>query len=80
MREKIQEAIDKIRDDPGLQERFKENPKKTLSDLGLDTDQLKFCRPGTTEELSDEELDGVAGGVSVCGGFAANFVHAKAGG
>ena len=82
MKAQIQAAIDKIIGDPGLQEQFKTNPRKTLTDLGLDPDQVKFCKPGTTDELSDEELATVAGGVSVCGGkgLLRDIVHSKAGG
>ena len=82
MKAQIQAAIDKIIGDPGLQEQFKTNPKKTLADLGLDPDLVKFCKPGTTDALSDEELATVTGGVSLCGGkgYLFDTVHSKAGG
>ena len=82
MKARIQAAIDKIVGDPGLQEQFKADPRKTLTDLGLDPAQVKFCKPGTTDELSDEELATVTGGVSVCGGtgIMGFTVHSKAGG
>ena len=81
MKEQIQAAIDKIIGDPKLQEQFKADPRKTLAGLGVDPAQVKFCKPGTADELSDDELDNVAGGVSVCGGkgLLMDIVHSKAG-
>jgi bacteriocin-like protein len=72
MKEKIQEAIEKLNKHPELQENFKANPRQTLADLGLDPEKVKLVKPGTTEVISDKELASVSGGVGICakhGGF-----------
>jgi hypothetical protein len=66
MKEKIQEAIEKLNKHPELQENFKANPRQTLADLGLDPEKVKFLKPGTTEMIGDEELANVSGGVGIC--------------
>jgi hypothetical protein len=75
MKEKIQEAIEKISNAPQLQEQFKANPRQTLANLGLDPDKVKFVKGGTSQELSDADLARVSGGVSICAnhGLMLNF-------
>jgi hypothetical protein len=66
MKEKIQEAIEKLNKHPELQENFKTNPRQTLANLGLDPEKIKFVKPGTTEVISDTDLANASGGVGVC--------------
>ncbi len=66
MQAKIEEAIKKLSNDPEVQAQFKANPRNTLIALGLDPDKIKFVKAGTAEELSDEDLANVSGGVSIC--------------
>ncbi len=66
MQAKIQEAIRKLSSDPQVQAQFKANPRQTLIGLGLDPDKIKFVKAGTTEELSDDDLANVSGGVNIC--------------
>ncbi len=66
MQAEIQEAIKKLSSDPQVQAEFKANPRQTLVGLGLDPDKIKFVKAGTAEELSEEDLASVSGGVSIC--------------
>ncbi len=66
MQAKIQEAIKKLSNDPRVQAQFKANPRQTLVALGLDPDKVKFVKAGTSEELSDEDLANLSGGVGIC--------------
>ncbi len=66
MQAEIQEAIKKLSSDPQVQAQFKANPRQTLLGLGLDPDKIRFVKAGTTEELSDEDLANVSGGVNIC--------------
>ena len=52
------EAIEKISKDPKLQEAFKKDPKKVLTDLGVDTARKTVKQA----ELSDADLEEVSGG------------------
>jgi len=75
MEAKIREAIEKIGKDPQLQAQFKSNPKQTLASLGLDPNQIKLVKAGSAVELSDEEIQNIAGGISICAnhGFGSSF-------
>jgi len=57
---KLEEVMAKIKGDPKLAARFKADPKGVLAELGVDVSKVKFSK-----EISEEELDQVAGG-AVC--------------
>ena len=52
------QAMEKVKGDAKLQEEFKKDPKKVLTDLGVDT----AGKTVTSGELSDSDLEAVSGG------------------
>ena len=63
----LRQAMRKIGEDENLKARFQAEPKATLEELGVDTENLKFHKAdedGITQ-LSDKDLEAVAGGRSI---------------
>jgi hypothetical protein len=63
---RLQTALDLVRSNPQDTEAFAKNPEGYLKGKGVDTEGLRFGAPGTGE-LTDNQLEQVAGGVHICG-------------
>ena len=64
IKEKIEELVGKIKNDPKTMESFKDDPIKTLEDLlGVDLpeDQLKTVADGIKAKLTVDKISDVAG-------------------
>jgi hypothetical protein len=74
---KLDETLDRVRNNRAEAEKFSADPKAYLEKAGVDTTGLKF---GSSSELSEGDLEQVAGGrPSVCGSIGA-FACASVGG
>lgn len=59
----IRDFLDRLVDDPDLEEQFEEDPKRVMLEFGLTADQGLLILGGTIRELRDairEESDGEA--------------------
>lgn len=68
----LEKVMETLRSSPEEAEKFTANPKAYLESKGLPTEGLKIHRT-TGTELSDEQLEAVAGGGigwALCGGIA----------
>jgi hypothetical protein len=63
MDKRLEQVLSQIRTVPGAAEKFATNPEAYLAEAGIDTEGLKFA--GGASELSDADLEQVAGG-GVC--------------